>query len=233
MEETTTSTPADDTAVDTTQAEDTVEQAVDTNVETQDTDQDTQPESEQATASEDDEIKAWAEKKGIKAETPNEIALAKMVREGDKKVTQATQSAKQLKESVTTASADLDDVQQLRNEVAVMNFFQQYPDARELETEMAKVVDDKPYFANDLEGLYFYTKGIQADKGLLAAKQAGGKEALAAAAQAERASAPKASASTRTVPKELTDEDIRNMSVEQYQQAKADGRINPFGPPPQ
>lgn len=230
MEETTTSTPVDDAAADAAQAGDPIDEAVDTNVETDDdTDQ---PESEQAKASEDD-LKAWADKKGIKAETPNELALAKMVREGDKKVTEATQSAKQLKESVTTASADLDDVQQLRNEMAVMNFFNQYPDARELESEMAKVVEEKPYFANDLDGLYFYTKGVQADKGLIAAKQAGGKEALAAAAQAERAAAPKASASTRTTSKELTNEDIKNMSMEEYKQAKADGKIQPYGPLPQ
>lgn len=226
MEETTTSTQVDDSAVtDVTQADDTIEQAVDTSVETQDTDQ---PTEQVETTSEDDEIKAWAEKKGIKAETPNEIALAKMVREGDQKVTQATQTAKKLESSVKTASADLDDVQQLRNEVAVMNFFQSYPDARELEPEMAKVVEEKPYFANDLEGLYFYTKGLRADKGLVAAKQAGSKEALAAVAQAERAAAPKASASTRTTNTELTNEDIKNMSIEEYQQAKADGKIDPF-----
>lgn len=218
MEETTTSTPVDDATASTEQAEATTEQAVDTDVETQDTDQPTE--------TEDDEIKAWAEKKGLSLDDP--IALAKMVREGDKKVTQASQEAKQLKESVTTASADLDDIQQLRNELAVMNFFQTYPDAKELETEMAKVVDAKPYFANDLEGLYFYTKGTQADKGLVAAKQAGTKEALAAVAQAERGAAPKASATTRTSAKELTNEDIKNMSMEEYQQAKADGKITPF-----
>lgn len=216
MEETTTSTPTDDSAATQEPNTEVIEQAVDTDVETQDTDQPT----------EDDEIKAWAEKKGLSLDDP--IALAKMVREGDQKVTQAGQEAKQLKESVTTASADLDDIQQLRNELAVMNFFQTYPDAKELETEMSKVVDAKPYFANDLEGLYFYTKGIQADKGLVAAKQAGNKEALAAVAQAERAAAPKASASTRSEAKELTSEDIRNMTTEEYQQAKADGRITPF-----
>lgn len=225
MEETTTSTPVDDTQTAPQQTEATTEQAVDTTTQVDDTDQ---PESEQPTGSEDDEIKAWAEKKGIQAETPNEIALAKMVREGDKKVTEASQEAKNLKKSVEVASADETDVQQLRNELAVMNFFQTYPDAREYEPEMAKIVEEKPYFANDLEGLYFYTKGLQADKGLVAAKQAGSKEALAAVARSERAAAPKASATTRTETKELTNEDIKNMSTEEYQQAKADGRIKPF-----
>lgn len=224
MEETTTSTSADDSASTTEQAEETTEQAVDTSA-TQDTDQQTEQATEQD-ASEDDELKAWAEKKGLSLDDP--IALAKMVREGDKKVTEATQAAKKLESSIKTASADLDDVQQLRNEVAVMNFFQSYPDARELESEMAKVVEEKPYFANDLEGLYFYTKGLQADRGLVAAKQAGSKETLAAVAQKERAAAPKASASTRTETIELTNEDIKNMSLEEYQTAKAEGKINPF-----
>lgn len=235
MEETTTSTPVDDTSASVTEQADTTEQAVDTTAIADDTDQ---PESEQGVEpSEDDEIDmgAWAKKKGLKydLDNPNEVRLARMVYEGDQKVTRAGQEARQLKESVTTASADLDDIQQLRNELGVMNFFQQYPDARKLESEMSTVLDAKPYFANDLEGLYFYTKGMQADRGLVAAKQAGGKEALAAAAQSERAAAPKSSASTRVTPKELTNEDIRNMSTEEYQKAKADGRLEPFGPKPE
>lgn len=234
MEETTTSTQVDDSAVDTavsttTQADtSTDEQAVETDASSPKTEEQVEETSDET--SEAAEIKAWAEKKGLPLDDP--LAMAKMVREGDKKVTEAGQSAK-LDTSVKTASANLDEVQQLRNEVAVINFFQKYPDARELETDMAKIVEERPYLASDLDALYFYTKGIQADTGLVAAKQAGSKEALAAVAKAERAGAPKASATTRTTPTKLTNEDIKKMSLAEYQQAKADGKIDPFGPSPE
>lgn len=229
-EETTTSTPVDDTAAVATTDDSTTEQAVQGVEETSEA---TSSESEETQETEtDDDIKAWAEKKGLSLDDP--MALAKMIREGDKKVTEATQKASQLGKSVETASdtLGLDDMAQLKNEVAVMRFYQTYPDARELDTQMATTLDQKPYFANDLEGLYFYTKGIQADKGLVAARQTGSKEALAATAQAERAATPKASATNRTSPKELSDDDIRNMSVSEYQEAKAAGKIDPWGARP-
>ena len=229
MEETTTSTPVDDTQAPVKEelAESTKEQAVETETASSPPEESQETEGE---VSEEDEIKAWAEKKGLKLDDP--IAMAKMIREGDKKVTEVTQQAK-LGDSVKTASADLDDVQQLRNEVAVINFFQKYPDARELETDMAKVIDEKPYLASDLDALYFYTKGVQADKGLVAAKQAGSKEALAKVAAAERAAAPKTSATVRTSPTKLTNEDIKNMSLAEYKQARDDGQIETFGPKPE
>lgn len=231
-EETTTSTPVDDSAATATTDDATTEQAVETtNESSETTSSETETNDESSSKESDDDIKAWAEKKGLSLDDP--IALAKMVREGDKKVTEASQKASELGKSVETASTELglDDVAQLKNEVAVMRFYQSYPDARDLDGEMSKVLDDKPYFANDLEGLYFYTKGLQADKGVVAARQAGNKEALAATAQAERAATPKASAANRTSPKEVTDEDIRNMSVSEYQEAKAAGKIpDPFRP---
>lgn len=227
MDETTTSTQVDSQAAEGQEPDETIEQAVQGGETSE-----TSSESTDSNESDDDEIKTWAEKKGLSLDDP--IALAKMVREGDKKVTEATQKASELGKSVQTASSEIgaDDIQTLNNKFAVMEFYQTYPDARELDGEMSQVLEEKPYFANDLSGLYFYTKGVQADKSLVAARQAGSKEALQAAAQAERAGAPKASASVRTSPKQLTDEDIRNMSTQEYQQAKAEGKIEPFGPRP-
>lgn len=232
-EETTTSTQVDDSTASATteQAEEQQEQAVQGVEETSET---TSEESEETTETQtDDELKAWAEKKGLEynPDNPAEVKLAKMVREGDKKVTETTQKASNLGKSVQTASEEtgLDEVTQLRNEVAVINFYQAHPDARELDADMAKVLEEKPYLASDLDALYFYTKGMQTDKDIVAARQAGSKEALAAAAQAERAGAPKASATARTTAaKALTNEDIKNMSIEEYQAAKDAGQIQPF-----
>jgi hypothetical protein len=233
-EETTTSTQVDDTqAPATEQPEEQTEQAVQEVEETSETtsSEDSKEETPEETPEESEEdVKAWAEKKGLPLDDP--LALAKMVREGDKKVTEATQKATELGKSVQTASTEngADDVEQLKNKVAVMEFYQTFPDARALDTEMSKVLESKPYFANDLEGLYFYTKGIQADKGIVDARKAGSKEALEAVAQAERASAPKASATVRTSPKKITDADIANMSTKEYQEAVEAGEITPFGP---
>lgn len=233
MEETTTSTPADDSAVKTATAaiavtdEAVEEQAVETQ-ESQDTSSPQEKEQPESGSEDegDDDLK-WAQSKNIPLDDPAKIA--KMLREGERKITQTAQEANELKKSVGTASEGLDDIEQLRNKVAVMDFYQTYPDARGLDADMAKVLDEKPYFANDLEGLYFYTKGLQADKGLVEAKKAGSKEALAAAASKERGGAPKASATVRETPKVLTNEDIKNMSLDEYRQAKADGKIDPYG----
>lgn len=229
-EETTTSTQVDESqaATESQQPDTTTEQAVQDVEETSET---TSSDSVPAEES-DEEIKSWAEKKGLKLDDP--IALAKMIREGDKKVTEASQKASELGKSVDTASSEigLDDVAALKNQVAVMQFYQTYPDARQMDSEMAKTLEEKPYFANDLEGLYFYTKGLQADKDLVAARQAGSKEALAASAQAERATTPRASATNRQAPSQISDDEIAGMTLKQYDDAIAAGKITPWGPRP-
>lgn len=235
MDETTTSTQddsaqaGDDQELDTSTNEQAVNEGDETSDDTssQETDANGDDTDSDETNSEED-IKAWAEKKGLPLDDP--IALAKMVREGDRKVTEATQKASNLSKSVDNASADmgLEDVEQLRNKVAVMEFYQLHPEARELDSEMANVLEEKPYFASDLEGLFYYTKGKLSGKDVIAARQAGGKEALAAVAQAERAGGPKASATVRETPKALTDADIANMTVAEYDAAVASGKIDPW-----
>ncbi len=76
-------------------------------------------------------------------------------------------------------------------------------------------------------------RSVTTDEQLLAARQAGSKEALATVANAQRAGAPKASATNRSTPGKLTDADIRNMTTQEYVQAKAEGLIDPWGPRPE
>lgn len=235
-EETTTSTQVDDSTASTEQAVDTTnEQAVQdstSDATAEDTSSTTAEEPADADNSEDD-ITEWAKKKGLPMDDP--VALAKMVREGDRKVTQASQS-KSLADNVQAANSEagIDDLQSIKNNVAALSFYVSHPEAVQYDEALGKVLEEKPYMVNDLEGALDMAKGrsLSKESELLAARQAGSKEALAQAAQAERSGAPKASASVRTSPKDLTDADIRNMSTAEYQQAKADGKIDPWGPRP-
>ncbi len=229
-DDTTTSTAVDDQAP--------VEEQLDTTdngeaVETDDTSQTSESEEPEAQAEDNsDDFKDWAAKKNLPLDDPEK--LGRMYRELETKLGSGDRN--KLSESVGTANeaAGVDDVQGLKNQVAALSFYVTNPDAAKYDKEMGAILEARPYMANDLDGLLLMAKGqaTTSDEQLLAARQAGSKEALATAANAQRAAAPKASATNRSTPGKLTDADISNMSLSEYQKAKADGLIDPFGDRP-
>lgn len=223
---------------DTTTSTDQEEQAPVESVEEVSTDNTAQPDETQAV--QDDEVIntpqtddssddiAWAEKKGIKTDDPK--VLLKMIRESEKKMHEATTEAKALRDTVQTVGEDegLGETSQLLNRLKVTDFYLNNPQARTFDTEMAQIVTEKPYLAEDLDTVYDLARFRSADAKLDEARKSGYKEALNLQAQAETAGPPKASATTRSTPKELTDDDVANMSIEEYKAAKAAGQIVPF-----
>jgi hypothetical protein len=161
---------------------------------------DTEPRAEAEAEAEDDseeaELKEWAAKKNLPLDNP--LAMAKMVREADQKVGKKGHEQGQLKKAVTEANtnAGVDDVQSLRNEVTALNFKIEHPEARELEPLMVQILDEKPWLASDLDAVLDIAKGrsVSQSADVIAARQAGGKEALAQAEKAARAAQPRASA---------------------------------------
>lgn len=155
-----------------------------------------QAESSTEDDSEEAELKEWAAKKNLPLDDP--LAMAKMYRESEKKLGKKGQQEGQLKAAVTTANnaAGVDDVQSLRNEMTALNFKLDHPEARELEPIMVEILDEKPYLASDLDAVLDIAKGRTVSQGAetLAARKAGGKEALAQAEKAARAAQPRASA---------------------------------------
>lgn len=181
---------------------------------------------------EDAEIKEWAAKKNLPLDDP--LKIAKMYRESEAALGRKGAEEGKLKSAVDAAnnSTGTEDVQALRNEVAALNFYITNPEAKQYEQAMVEILDNKPWLAGDLETVLLVAKGSAATDAekLVAERQAGKKEALASVAQSERAAPPRASATTRTTSKEITDADIGNMTQAEYEAWKADGN-DPFSVP--
>lgn len=228
-DDTTTSTAVDDQAaqpqLDTTDTS----EAVETNETSQTSETEEEPSQEDNST---DDFNDWAAKKNLPLDDPEK--LGRMYRELETKIGAGNKNLSKSVEAANT-EAGIDDVQGLKNQVAALSFYVTNPEAAKYDETMGKILEEKPWMANDLSGLLDMAKGrsTTTEEQLLAAKQAGSKEALATAAQADRAAPPKASATNRSTPGKLTDADIKNMSLSEYQQAKAEGLINPFGDRPQ
>lgn len=181
----------------------------------------------------EEELLSWASKKGIK--TDNTAAMLKMVRDAEKKMheTQNSIEARKLREAVAEADtySGVSDIDIALNRLAVREFYLDNPEAKQYDEEMAAIVKDKPYLANDLDTLYLLAKAknINVEQDVIV-KQAR-KEALTQAAKAEAAAPPNNSASTRETPKEITEEDIANMTLTEYKAWKESEGFNPFVAP--
>lgn len=234
-EDTTTSTVQDTVqAPNTEQPVELEAQAVQGDEATQDQDTTQSPTSSDAEGqpeapSEEAELFAWAEKKGVKTDDP--VALLKMIREGDKKVSQTSQEAKRLREQFDSMGQEegLDDTSMLVNRLQVTDFYLNNPDARAYDDKMAEIVSAKPYLANDLQTVYKLARFESAEQEAHVQRQQVKKETLAQVAQAEAAGPPEATASTKdSLPRQVTDEDIANMSVAEYEAWKKETGFNPF-----
>jgi hypothetical protein len=181
----------------------------------------------------EEELLNWASKKGIK--TDNTAAMLKMVRDAEKKMheTQSSIEARKLREAVVEADtySGVSDIDIALNRLAVREFYLDNPEAKLYDDQMATIVKDKPYLANDLETLYLLAKAKNMNIEQDVIKKQARKEALTQAAKAEAAAPPNNSASTRETPKAITDEDIASMSLEQYRVWKESENFNPFVAP--
>lgn len=176
----------------------------------------------------DQETLDWAAKKGLSLDDP--VKLAKMVREGEKKMHQATSKASELRDAVQehATTDEPNEVFDLVQRLKVTDFFLNNPEAKELDSEMAKIITEKPYLAQDLDAVYDLAKFKSANSKLDEERKAGRQEALQQVAQAENASAPQTSATTRQTPGEITDADVEKMTLEQYKAYRAEKGGNPW-----
>lgn len=192
--ETTTSDPVD-RPEETPQAES--QEQVEAVVSDEDTSQTSEPDesgSSEEDNSDDTELKDWAAKKNLPLDDP--LKIAKMYRESEKQLGKKGQQEGQLKDAVTSANSEssVEDVQALRNEMAALTFYVNHPEAKQYESEMVSILEDKPWLASDLDVVLDVAKGRASGSTLVAATQAGKKEALAQAETASRAAPPRASA---------------------------------------
>ena len=229
-EDTTTSTVQDTVQAQAiAQPEELGTQAVQSEESTSTQDTTTEAVKETADNSESAELLDWASKKGIK--TDDQIAMLKMMRESERKMHETSQEAKQLRESFDTIGQEqgLDDTSLMLNRLSVTDFYLNNPNARQYDDEMAQIVKDKPFLANDLETVYKLARFNSIETEKMSAKQEVQKETLAQVARAEVAAPPQASASTRAnTPSEITDADVAKMSLSEYQEWKKNSGFNPF-----
>lgn len=227
-EDTTTSTDTDTVQADESpQLENQETQAVQS--EEADTSEET---TDQTTSDEDADLMEWAKKKNIDVDNVDKKVLLKMVQEGEKKMHTATKEANALKNTINTTGEEqgYDDTSLLLNRLKVTEFYLNNPEAKTLDEDMAKIVNDKPYLADDLETVFELAKARKSTVAMAAAKQTGRQEALAQVAQAEKAAPPNASATTRQGVPSITEADIEKMSAAEYMQFKQDHPdFKPFG----
>lgn len=151
----------------------------------------------------EDDVQTWAEKKGLPLDDP--VKLAKMYRDAEKRMHEATEAARQLETTVVqqgtvdyTGDANYDALAQTVNQLAVQNsvreFFAANPSAREFEPKMAEIVMQRPHLKGDLDALYALARNDPNRETEL--KQAGGREALENLAQKQQAIPPNASVSS-------------------------------------
>ena len=178
-------------------------------------DESTQPEEQEGTTAEseptessseqwDEETAAWAEKKGIDLNDPEGIKKAvQSYREAEKQLHKASQERSELQKLVQsgelTPPVDDSEVAQLKAEVAQMrmenqvnNFWNKNPEAREYESDMVEILNQRPHLANDLDALYALAR-VQSGSD----KVQGGKEALERLATKQKASVARGAATTQ------------------------------------
>jgi hypothetical protein len=159
------------------------------------------------TAADDDtsDIQAWAKKKGIDLEDADPVKLAQMIRESEKRMHEATAQAKQLEGTIQeqplleyTGNEAIDQLALQVNQLTIQNrvtdFFRANPDAREYETKMAEIVQQRPHLQNDLDALF--ALAVNSPNRAAELKQEGGRDALTNLAQKQSAIPPTSNAST-------------------------------------
>lgn len=153
------------------------------------------------TQADGDDIKEWAEKKGLPLEDP--VKLAKMYRDAERKMHEATEKAREFNTAVMeqplidyTGNEVVDQLASQVNQLTIQNkvnsFWDANPEAREFEGKMAEIVVQRPHLQNDLDALYALARNDPSREADL--KREGGREALTNLAQKQQAVPPTAGA---------------------------------------
>lgn len=219
MEDTTTteSSSQDVSSEDTSQ----LEQAIDDTAEVA---TDEQTDGSEAASPDTDEDLAWLRNKGIDPEDP-EFArkAAQLARTTEREFHKSRAEVKSQLQDATSASYEdeygdptAQRLQVLETRVAVQDFYSSNPDAKDMDADMAKIVQEKPYLAQDLDAVYAIAKSSRYESELKAAETKGADRAKQEIARSSGAPLPKGNASSDVPAPKLTREQIGNMSAQEY-----------------
>lgn len=179
----------------------------------------------------DSELVEWAKKKNLPTDNPT--AILKSYREAEKALHSKSSEVSELRNQVAKqaegdGSEDPETVEnrRLAGETRATLFYINNPDALNYDKDMAEVIQQKPYLANDLDAAYAVVLRNNSQKDTLKARQEGRREALESTAKAQRSSAAKSSATTKETSRKVTEADIANMSKSEYEEWRKDN--DPF-----
>lgn len=174
--------------------------------ETQSAEAVTEAQAEETQAESDDDIVAWSEKKGLKInpENPNEVKLARMQLEAERKMHEATQvkSIVQPPEELplTGEDANYDQIADRLNRqeqvLYVRNWLDANPEAKEHRVELQQIAQQRPWLTN-MDDVYAHFLANPSREAEL--KRAGGKEALTNLAQKQQQIPPSSGATNSSV----------------------------------
>jgi len=160
----------------------------------------------QASDRTDEEIVAWAEKKGIKVdpENPNELKLARNNLEAERKMHEANQVKSPVQPpeelELTGTDTNYDEVAERLNKqeqlIYVRNWFDANPDAKDHRTELQQIAQARPWLS-DMDDVYAHF--LANPKREQEIKRAGGKEALTNLAQKQQQIPPASGATNSQV----------------------------------
>lgn len=195
---------------------------------------DTAPQEPQADNSEaqsesqsQDDLKEWAEKKGLSLDEPEKIL--KSYREAEKALHQKGMEASKLRNSVNEKVEEANQLNPASNEIEdlrrqleadrldrkVAEFYIQNPDASKYDAQMAELVQQKPWLANDLNDLYQLAKA-QGMNDVVEQARAQERQRLAQQSQTTTANTNARSVSANSKP--ITRSAVAAMSQAEYRE---------------
>lgn len=167
--------------------------------------QETQSEAE---PSEDEQLASWAEKKGLTLDSDNAKKAAKMAREAEKAMHSKAQKASELEKTMSSMSdqsaeqiADatgqdpevLKRIQRMEVKSSIRDFWDNNPDARQYEKEMAQIAVDSGLYGSP-EAILKASYAIALSQNQDSVKSQGKREALESLAHKQQAAVPTGSA---------------------------------------
>lgn len=218
MEDTTTTDSlSTDSSEDTSQ----LEQAVDNAAEVATDETQTDP-TESDSAPQETEDDAWLRNKGV--DPSDSKAVAEAWRKAEQGFHQTRQEAKSQLQTAAASSYEEDEyadpmaqrLQVVETRLAVQDFYSSHPDAKDLDADMAKIVQAKPYLAQDLDAVYAIAKSGKYEADLKAAENKGRTAAKAEIGRASGAALPRGNAHDSTPAPVLTRQMIADMSAAEY-----------------
>lgn len=113
----------------------------------------------------DDKLRKFAASQGIELDSPNAIKAAQALQKARSEATRNHQKASELEKTIDTSITeeaetaglsddDRVDLARLKTKMTLRDFWDANPDARQFDTKMAEIVQERPYLAGDLEALY-------------------------------------------------------------------------------